>query len=34
LAEYIPLFLFFVIYPKEYLDKNAVSTYSDNAQSE
>ena len=34
LAEYIPLFLFFVIYPKEYLDKNAVSTYSDNAKSE
>ena len=34
LAEYIPLFLFFVIYPKEYLDKNAVSTYSDNVQSE
>lgn len=34
LAEYIPLFLFFVIYPKEYLDKNAVSAYSDNAQSE
>ncbi|MGN0503011.1 MAG: hypothetical protein ACI4HN_08805 [Ruminococcus sp.] len=34
LAEYIPLFLFFVIYPKEYLDKKAVSTYSDNAQSE
>lgn len=34
LAEYIPLFLFFVIYPKESLDKNAVSTYSNNVQSE
>lgn len=34
LAEYIPLFLFFVIYPKEYLDKKAVSPYSDNAKSE
>ena len=34
LAEYIPLFLFFVIYPKEYLDKKAVSPYSDNARSE
>lgn len=30
LAEYIPLFLFFVI----YLDKKAVSSYSDNAKSE
>ncbi|MGN0509230.1 MAG: hypothetical protein ACI4GX_08335 [Ruminococcus sp.] len=34
LAEYIPLFLFFVIYPKEYLDKKAVGTSSDNAKSE
>lgn len=34
LAEYIPLFLFFVIYPKEYLDKNAVVSSSDNAKSE
>lgn len=34
LAEYIPLFLFFVIYPKEYLDKKAVSPYSDNAKSD
>lgn len=34
LAEYIPLFLFFVIYPKEYLDKKAVGSSSDNAKSE
>ena len=34
LAEYIPLFLFFVIYPKEYLDKKAVVSSSDNAKSE
>ena len=34
LAEYIPLFLFLVIYPKESLDKKSVSTYSDNAKSE
>lgn len=32
LAEYIPLFLFFVMYPKEYLDKKVVSTYSDNVE--
>lgn len=32
LAEYIPLFLFFVIYPKEYLGKKAVSPNSDNAK--
>lgn len=32
LAEYIPLFLFFVIYPKEYLDKKAVGSSSDNAK--
>ena len=34
LAEYIPLFLFFVIYPKESLDKKAVGSSSDNAKSE
>lgn len=34
LAEYIPLFLFFVIYPKESLDIKAVVSYSDNAKSE
>lgn len=34
LAEYIPLFLFFVIYPKESLNEKAVSPYSDNAKSE
>ena len=34
LAEYIPLFLFFVKYPKEYLDKKAVVSSSDNAKSE
>lgn len=34
LAEYIPLFLFFVIYPKEYIDKKAVGLNLDNAKSE
>lgn len=34
LAEYIPLFLFFVIYPKEYICKKAVSLNLDNAKSE
>ena len=34
LAEYIPLFLFFVIYPKEYIDKKTVGLNLDNAKSE
>ncbi|MGN1434024.1 MAG: hypothetical protein ACI4XI_10025 [Ruminococcus sp.] len=33
LAEYIPLFLFFVIFPNECLDKKAISSYTDNVKS-